>query len=141
MATLTSGAICNIDRNGNVTTLDFRMLIAAGDDSGTWSDLDNSGATGTFPVLDFSGLTPGTYNFEYTTGAAQMPCQNVSFRTTVEVLDCSCPPIATGAAGPFCNDDAVLDLSTITLTTEVGSWSITNAPANSSATILSLIHI
>ena len=135
-ATLRNGVICDIANNGNVVELDFGTLITNGDDSGTWRDVNNSGAAGNFPNLDFTGVTPGIYEFEYTTAAAQAPCNNVSFLTTVEVLDCACPPIATAPAGPFCNDNAIQDLSQITLTNELGSWTITSVPDNTaSATI------
>ncbi len=136
MATVINGAICNIGNNGNVTTLDFSELISSGDPTGIWRDVDGSGATGSFPIIDFSGIIPGAYRFEYTTGAAVTPCQNVSYTISIEVLDCSCPPIATAPAGPFCNDNAILNLDDITLTNEIGIWSITAAPTGSTVNIL-----
>ncbi len=136
MAELTSEMnICNTNQNNDPTTLNLNDLITGGDATGTWVDLDASGAIGTLPNLDFNGVTAGTYTFEYTTATAQVPCTNVSYVITVQVNDCSCPDVSTLGAGPFCNDNATLDLATITSTSELGTWTITNAPANSTATI------
>ncbi|MFK7907266.1 MAG: hypothetical protein AB8B69_19165, partial [Chitinophagales bacterium] len=132
---ITTISSCNTDQNNDPTTLNLNDLILSGDATGTWVDLDASGATGTLPNLDFDGVTAGDYTFEYTTAAAQAPCENVAYTVIVTVLDCSCPDVSIAAAGPFCNDAAVLDLATITTTTEAGTWSITDAPASSTATI------
>ncbi len=127
--------ICNSAQSGNSTTIDFSTLITAGDMTGTWTDVDNSGATGTFPNLDFDNIAPGDYTFNYTTGAAQAPCTNISYSVTITVRDCACPSVLTTGAGPFCNNDARVDLTTMTLTMEAGSWSILSAPTASSATL------
>ncbi len=129
--------VCNTTAAGNTTILDFSTLITAGDDTGTWTAIDNSGATGSLPVLDFENIPEGQYRFSYTTSAAVSPCTNQTFEVIINVRDCSCPSVSTGPAGPFCSDDALLDLSTITFTNEPGSWSITNAPTGSRASISS----
>ncbi|MGB0932187.1 MAG: hypothetical protein ACPGVB_15495 [Chitinophagales bacterium] len=136
MAELTAEtSICNTDQNNDPTILNLNDLILSGDATGTWIDLDASGATGTLPNLDFNGVTAGDYTFEYTTAAAQAPCENVAYTVTVSALDCSCPDVSISGAEPFCNDAAILDLATITTTTEAGTWTIANAPTNSTATI------
>lgn len=131
-ATLTPQTeICNTDENNNITVLDLYSLIVAGDNTGSWEDLDNSGASGSFDALDFIGLTPGDYRFEYTTNSAMAPCQEVSYLVTVTVSDCSCPSVATAPPAVLCNDAAVLDLADITITTEPGFWSIVSTPNGS----------
>ncbi len=127
--------VCNSAQSGNSTTLDFSTLITAGDMTGTWTDVDNSGATGTFPNLDFDNIAPGDYTFRYTTGAAQAPCTNISYAVTITVRDCACPSVLTTGAGLFCNNDARVDLTTMTLTMESGIWSILSVPTGSSATL------
>ena len=53
----------------------------------------------------------------------------------ISVFDCACPSLAIASAGPFCNNDATLELSTITFTNELGNWILTNTPSGSSATL------
>ncbi|MEZ4950959.1 MAG: hypothetical protein R2784_16485 [Saprospiraceae bacterium] len=111
-------------------------LITAGDATGTWTDLDNSGATGSFPNLDFAGITPGNYRFEYLPNSAAAPCNEQTYMVTVTVSDCSCPSVATSAPSPLCNGRCHLDLSDITITSEAGSWFIISSPAgNNPATL------
>ena len=133
----TAGEVCNTTLNGDPTSLDLSALVTGGDLNGTWTDLDNSGAVGTLPMLDFENITPGDYRFSYTTSSAQAPCSEQTYETTITVRDCACPSVTTAPAGPFCNDDATLDLSTITVTSEFGSWAITDAPTGSTASISS----
>ncbi|MEZ4950961.1 MAG: hypothetical protein R2784_16495 [Saprospiraceae bacterium] len=128
--------ICNTDENNNITVLNLYTLIVAGDNTGTWEDLDNSGATGNFDALDFIGIIPGAYRFRYTTGAAQAPCPNQSYTITVNVSDCSCPSVATTAPAPMCNDNAVLNLNTITITSEPGRWYLISTPSGSNPATL-----
>ncbi len=135
-ATVSAGAqVCNTDVSGDPTTFDFRNVISAGDTNGSWTDLDNSGATGTFPMLEFDGVLPGDYTFEYTTNSATAPCGEATYQFELTVRDCACPSVATTGGGPLCNDNATLDLDDLTITTESGSWSIMDAPAGSAATL------
>ena len=129
------GTVCNSTQSGEPTTFDFSTLVTNGDRNGTWMDVDGSGATGTLPSLDFNGITPGDYIFRYTTNSAVAPCSEATYDVTITVRDCNCPSVQTSGAGPFCDDDAMVDLSTITVTTENGNWSIINQPAGSSASI------
>lgn len=127
--------VCNSTLSGETTFLTFDSLIVSGDASGRWGDLDNSGAIGSFPTLDFKGVTPGQYRFQYTTGAAESPCSNVVYETILTVRDCRCPSVTTLPAGSLCSDNALVDLSDLKITRESGVWEITDAPLGSTATI------
>lgn len=131
----TSAQICSSDRTGEPTVLNFDDLILSGDATGSWTDLDNSGATGSFPMLDFDNTTPGQFRFRYTTGAAQAPCMNQSYEILVFVLDCTCPSVATLPIDPVCNDNGQINLDDITVTNESGIWQITNQPPGSSPSL------
>jgi hypothetical protein len=98
--------------------------------------VDKSGATGTFPKLNFAGIKAGTYTFKYTTNTAIAPCVNQSYTVTVTVNDCKCLDVATSAPKTLCNDGGSVDLKTITVTTELGIWSITNAPIGTKPAII-----
>ena len=127
--------ICNSDDNGNVTVLDFSALITGGDATGMWTDTDGSGAAGDFTALDFTGVPAGDYTFTYTTAAADAPCENVSYTVTVTVEDCLCPSVATVAPDPLCNDAGTLDLTSLQLTVEAGTWTLIEQPAGETAAL------
>lgn len=136
-AIVTTGAeVCNSNLNGDLTTFDFSTLVTGGDTGGTWLDVDGVIPGASFPILDFDGVTPGDYNFRYTTASAQSPCSEAVYDMILTIRDCSCPSVTTAPAGPFCNDAAMLDLTTITVTSEPGNWTISNAPTGSTATIV-----
>jgi len=128
-------AVCNTTAAGS--TLDFNTLITGGDSSGFWTDVSGSGASGSFPILNFNGVTPGTYTFNYTTNSAIPPCNESVYPVSVVVEDCACPSVAIAAPAPLCNNSGVLDLLTIQLTTEPGTWSITSAPPGPNPATLS----
>lgn len=122
--------ICNSPGTGSfVTVLDFNTLISAGDKSGTWADTDGSGASGTSPNLDFTGTTPGNYNFTYTTGNAIAPCKNKSYVVSVIVKNCECPDVSIIPSLSICSDQVVLDLNSLKLTSEIGQWTVKSFPA------------
>ena len=123
---------CNTTVDGS--TIDFSALITGGDTGGTWTDLDGSGASGGFPVLDFDGVTPGNYRFEYRTNSATPPCVEATYVVNVTILDCTCPSPEIMAPQPLCADNGSLDLSTLLIngvTQPGGSWSIITVPAGS----------
>ncbi len=129
-----TATVCN--GPGGPATLNFSTLVTGGDFGGSWTDVQNSGATGALPSLDFTGVTPGIYVFRYTTQNASAPCVNVSYEVNVEVVFCNCPSVATLGGGPLCNAGGMLDLTTLQQTTEPGNWMIVVAPAgNLPATI------
>lgn len=124
----TQAQVCNSNQNGNTSVLDFGSLVTAGDTGGIWEDTDASGATGTFPQLDFINSVPGKYTFTYTTTAAPPGCDNVSYTVEVEVVDCKCPALFLTPSTTLCNDNANFNLEDIKLNTNNGTWSIVSSP-------------
>jgi gliding motility-associated-like protein len=124
-----SASACNTNGPGDITVLNFNTLIQGGDASGTWADLDGSGAAGTLPVLNFFNTVPGVYTFAYTTGSAQAPCQNETYLVEVTVENCSCPGIGLNQDPEACNIQSSFDLNSLLQTPTAGVWSLLNAPA------------
>lgn len=131
VATVTSTAqVCNSQGNGNfITTIDFSTLVTGGDKNGVWSDISNSGAIGSFPTLDFTGIAPGTYTFRYTTNSALNPCPEVSYNVVITVKNCECPDISLTPSTDIRNDIASFDLSSLLITNEAGTWSVIASPS------------
>ena len=48
---------------------------------------------------------------------------------TVTIISCDCPSVELGIAAPLCNDGGTIDLSTLQITTELGTWSVTSGNA------------
>ncbi|MEP2671520.1 MAG: gliding motility-associated C-terminal domain-containing protein [Cyclobacteriaceae bacterium] len=106
----------------------FTSLGGTPDGGGTWAEISASGAVITGNNVDFTGITPGTYDFEYTvTGAA--PCVDVTAIVTVNLL---APPDA-GADNSVsaCSNVAAFDLfASLGGTPEVGgTWAQTSGAA------------
>ena len=96
---LPTAEICNLAIKGSV--VNFTDLIISGNINGIWEDIDNSGASGDFPMLDFDGVTPGDYSFLYTIGAGS-DCGEVSYTVIITVIECVCPAVAVQAPADFC---------------------------------------
>jgi len=129
--TLTS-TVCNTSAGGSILNLD--ELITGGDMSGTWTDVDGAGVdlTNTMSV-DFDGVDPDAspYTLLYTTNSAVAPCEESTYPVEVFVENCSCPSVATNApTEALCNDAGMLDLTTLEVTTEAGTWTITSPVSN-----------
>lgn len=129
--------ICNSNAGGQTTLLDFSQLILGGDASGTWEDTDNSGAAGPFPILDFDGILPGAYTFTYTTNSASGDCPEYSGTITVIVENCECPSVALFSQTTLCTSMADLDLNSIKVTTEPGTFSLVGSPPGSNPATVS----
>ena len=127
--------VCNSNMNGKITQIKFDSLVVSGDKTGFWIDVDGSGASGAFPILNFSGISPGTYTFAYFTQSAVPPCQDTFYTVSVIVEDCECPSLATINPGDLCNNNIKLDLNSLLITTADGTWTIFNAPGGSTAII------
>lgn len=122
-------SVCNSTDSGNSTLLDFSALILSGDATGSWTNTDNAQVSGSFPVLNFDGATPGVYTFTYTTGTAQAPCMDPSYTIEVEVEDCVCPPIDLQTPAALCNQGAGFDLGQLQQSAAPGTWGIVASPA------------
>ncbi|WP_235297204.1 T9SS type B sorting domain-containing protein [Portibacter marinus] len=123
--------ICNLDFKGSIIDLD--TMIISGSSSGTWTDLSNSGASFVDNILDFHGVEPGEYQFEYKLDNTGGLCEVNTYILTITVLECACPEINIGEAGPFCNTELDFDLSTLENDSDEGSWSISETPQGSNA--------
>ncbi len=117
------------------SALNFNTLITSGSTAGVWTDLDNSGASGTFPSKNFAGLAPGNYQFKYQLTPA-LPCAPSTFYAVVTVRECICPSVETSEPAPLCNSNAVLDLNTLKITPSPGVWSIVSSPSGANPATL-----
>ena len=127
----TPPSLCNTTDGGSI--IDLSTLIISESQSGTWSDTDNAagaGASVNFPNIDFNGVVPNTYTFTYTIQSILGNCPPQDFTITINVEDCECPSLTLDTPPVICSDES-LDVSTLQVTTEVGTWSITSTPSGS----------
>lgn len=125
----TSGTICNSNISPSDYVLDLTSLVTGGDMEGIWIDVDGTGVDlSTYSSVDFDGVPPNTYQFEYTTNSATPPCNEQTYTIDIIVEDCECPNVATASPADLCNDSGILDLTTLELGMEAGTWSITSEP-------------
>ncbi|WP_273272658.1 Calx-beta domain-containing protein [Maribacter polysiphoniae] len=105
--TTTNTSACSIAANGT-SIRDLDDLIT-GQSNGSWSvttDPSNSIVLGSDNIVDFEGLTDGSYVFTYTTDDATPPfCDNVSSQVTITVNDCD---MDTDLDGLFDGIEAIL---------------------------------
>jgi len=141
VAELTPNAItlCNTSAEGS--TLDFGPLVISGDQGGMWTEQTSSGATGSFPNLDFDGVAAGEYIFTYRTNSAIPPCVDPSYNITIRIEECACPGVNLNTPAPLCNVDGSIDLTSLVNSGPDGFWSIVSTPgganpANLTNTIL-----
>ena len=94
--------ICNSGDLNMPFTINFTDLILSEALFGVWSLSINTpipentnesipnGGSGMIPsgILDFTGVTPGIYTFEFETTSAQEPCVNDKDSINIEVIDC-----------------------------------------------------
>ncbi len=126
--------ICNKDLPGRTTFIDFNNWVLDGDTGGFWTDLDNSGGAGTLPVLDFTGVTPGTYRFKYTTQLNLLACMQAMDTMYLTVTDtCPCPIIPLRLLRDLCNTEAPFNLLDLEQNLPVdlsdGDWSVVQTPS------------
>lgn len=87
----TDTTACNIVGLGGPNVLDLDSTLS-GADAGVWTLIvdpsNGSLVPGVDNTVDFQGMPPGDYVFEYTTIGAEAPCVNTSVEVTVSVGDC-----------------------------------------------------
>jgi len=132
-------SVCNkTNALGLPFTMSFDTLVKSGDMTGTWAYTGPgvNPAAGTLPLLDFTGVTPGTYSFSYTIDGGTY-CKDVVYSLNVIVEDCRCPSVAIVKSNTFCTSDAAaqVDLSAYLITTQPGKWSLQSQPVGGSASI------
>jgi gliding motility-associated-like protein len=138
-ATVTTSAdVCNTPADGSV--LDFSDFVTGGELTGIWTEISGtpSGAAGSFPVLDFDGVAPDVYQFQYSTNTAVWPCQDESYVINITVRECACPNPQINPGAPICNDNGVLDVESLLQATTVtgGVWEIIAVPGGQNAATL-----
>lgn len=125
-------SICNSTLTGLNTVINFDTLVISGDKTGFWIDADlPAGVSGSFPVLDFNSVMPGTYQYVYNTQSAIPPCQDSSYVVNVIVENCQCPSIAILSPGVICNIQDSIDLKSLEITQNPGIWSLSSLPIGS----------
>ncbi len=116
--------------------IDLDDLITFGTTSGVWffPDTVNAAVTGSSQINP-STLTAGTYTIFYTSTSAVAPCENDTTAVSILIENCLCPSVAlTGPAGGLCEGSS-LDLNTLVITPEPGTWTVVIAPAGSNPVI------
>lgn len=118
--------------------IDLDPLITFGTTSGEWFFPDTVSA----PIIGSSQinpstLEPGSYTIFYTTTNAVAPCQNDTTGVNLLIRNCMCPSVAIAAPGQrLCSESGMLNLNSLLLTGEPGTWSISNTPVGSSPAII-----
>lgn len=113
--------------NSAGTTLDLNTLLSGADAGGTWAETTGTptgGFTAGTGILNASGVTGGTYTFEYTT-AGVAPCTN-----DVAVMSITIEQEVTAGSdnsSSLCNSaGTTLDLNTLLIGADAGgTWSET----------------
>ena len=124
VAQLTNGQACDSDASGGSTVVDLDDLVLSGNTSGTWMSSDFN--LGNDNVVDFTGVTPGSYSFSYSIlPAPNSVCPPFTESVTVLVADCACPILAIAAIPPLCNTGGNITLGDfLNDTADPGEWSI-----------------
>lgn len=122
--TVDNTSTCNNNEEDNSSFVDLSSLYTA--DPGEWTVKDNTITVDlTDPTnVNFEGVTPGTYTLVYTTNNAVAPCENVYDEITIEVKECLCPGIELKTIADQCLSGAIVDLDTLKLTNEPGTWAV-----------------
>ncbi|NNF22333.1 MAG: gliding motility-associated C-terminal domain-containing protein, partial [Saprospiraceae bacterium] len=131
-------SICNATVDGSV--LDLASFVTGGDTGGSWTEMTGSGVSLTnLSNVDFNGVTPGMYQFAYTTNSAVWPCVDSTYRVDIRVKDCACPSAIVDPGGSICNDNGMIDLNSLIPATTVqgGNWSIITDPGGPSPATIS----
>ena len=117
---------------------DLDALISFGNTSGEWFYPDTVSA----PVngssqINPSTLNPGSYTIFYASTNAVAPCENDTTAVSLLIQNCSCPSVAiTIPGGSLCSASDALNLNSLVLTSEPGSWSIVSTPPGTKPAVI-----
>lgn len=127
---------CNAAIDGSI--VDFSSFIIAGDASGTWTDDSGAGVDlADLSAVDFDGVIPDLfYSFTYTPSNLTTACPSPTYTLEVFVENCACPSVALNTTDPLCNGGESIDLTSLQLTNQVGTWSIASTPVGSNPAVL-----
>lgn len=121
--------ICNNSLFGS--TVNLNELLPDQSIEGVWDAgtlvVDNN-------MIDFDGLTEGSYNLVFSTEGFEDPCPGSNFSTTITVLDCDCPVFSFEDLN-LCNSESAYNLEQFDLSGFEGEWSI-DPVSNNSAEIV-----
>lgn len=90
---------------------------------GEWSV---TSGTLTSDSIDFSSVSAGIYDINFSTIGFENPCPGGEYMTSISVIDCQCPFIDLQDNITLCNDESNLDLTNINNTGFDGIWSLNN---------------
>ena len=127
--------ICNEDTGTDPDFLDLDDLNP-NNTSGIWSTTETGISIDTDNRVDFKGADVKDYVFAFTTNTAQFPCEDEEYITVVTVKDCTCPSVELSSIDNLCNSDQDIDLNNAKITTEDGSWTLTDGPDVNSISIV-----
>lgn len=119
-------SVCNADFEGTPPVLDLSGPFA--DVEGMLSISNPAGiGAGSMPVLDFTGVLPGSYMFPFELDYSRGLCLPVTGAILVTVRDCSCPLLQLSVRDTAICTDARIDLSAL-LVAAPGDWRVGAAP-------------
>ena len=73
----------------------------------------------------------------YTTNNAVAPCKNDTTGVNLLIRNCACPSVAVSSPlQGLCSESGTLNLNTLLLTGEPGTWSIVNAPPGTKPAVI-----
>ena len=113
--------------------VDLDALITFGTTSGQWFFPDTVNATITGgSLINPSTIPAGSYNVFYTSTNAVAPCKNDTTGVSLIIRNCACPDVSVNnPAQGLCSKSDGLNLNTLLITSEPGSWSIIATPPGS----------
>lgn len=125
---------CNEDNGSGPDFLDLDDFNI-NDTDGVWSTTSNL-TIDTDNIVDFKGADVQDYTFTFTTNTAEFPCEEFVSTTVVTLNDCTCPSVDIMPLDNVCIEQNSIDLNDLKVTTEPGTWSVTDGPNTGSVTIV-----
>ncbi len=117
-------SLCNADIGTLPTGVNLNQFVDATVE-GDW--VDESGFSVSSNV-DFSGEDAGTLVYQFATTNASFPCSDTIYNFTIIVEPCACPTIDISNIPDQCPEDQVLDLNDYVVSSDPGSWTVTDGP-------------